>query len=519
MARLPARLLVRLRQRPVAGLVLAGALMGTAWAPIHFLPGLLGLAVLTVLLREARGFRHALARAVLFLWPMALVSLYWVGIAFFADAERFGLLAVPGVLGLTALVALVTALPLAAAAAMAVRSGWSFALLLAAAWLLAELGRGDLVFGFPWNPVAAVWTLSTASLQATAVIGSHGLSFLTVLAGCVLGVVWRREVGIRPGLGLGLALLLAVPGLGLWQLGRGEAEDGPGTTLRIVQGNIAQHHKWDPELRQRWFERHLQLSGAAGEADLVIWPESSIPYRLEQHAGVRAAVAERAGRDGYVLAGSDYADFDSEPPVLHNSVYVIDGEAAIRARYDKVDLVPFGEYMPLRWLFGRLGLEALAVGSIDFQPGEERRTLALPGLPPVSPLICYEAVFPLRATDGSGEARWLLNLTNDAWFGTSSGPYQHLAMARMRAAETGLPLVRAANTGISVVTDARGRVLERLPLNTMGTIEAALPGALTMPPPVARHPWLALLLPLLGLLMAAFFEFKAKTLEKYSRIG
>jgi apolipoprotein N-acyltransferase len=206
------------------------------------------------------------------------------------------------------------------------------------------------------------------------------------------------------------------------------------------------------------------------------------------------------------VLGSDFYDDSVAPPILHNSVYGIAAGGTVRARYDKVDLVPFGEFLPFRPLFGRLGLEALAVGSIDFLPGAGRATLALDGLPPFSPLVCYEAAFPGRATDGSGRARWLVNVTNDAWFGISSGPYQHAAMARMRSVETGLPLIRAANTGISLATDARGRVLARLPLGEMGRLDVALPPALAVPPLASRAPWLALLVAVLALLAALVLE-------------
>jgi apolipoprotein N-acyltransferase len=169
---------------------------------------------------------------------------------------------------------------------------------------------------------------------------------------------------------------------------------------------------------------------------------------------------------------------------------VIDDSARLLTRYDKVDLVPFGEYTPMRWLFGRIGLGKLVSGTFDFSPGPGRQTLAPPGVPPFSPLICFEAVFPNGAAPPEPRPTWLLNITNDAWFGTSSGPYQHLAMARMRAVEEGLPLVRAANTGISVVTDAYGRIAARLGLGEMGVLDAILPQPLPEPSFARRMGWL-----------------------------
>jgi apolipoprotein N-acyltransferase len=204
---------------------------------------------------------------------------------------------------------------------------------------------------------------------------------------------------------------------------------------------------------------------------------------------------------GALLVGGDRYDLDKRPPTASNSLFVLDDHGDVTARYDKVDLVPFGEFLPLRPVLRRVGLKKLTSGTLDFVPGPGRVTLPILDLPPASPLICYEAAFPGRATASGERPAWLANITNDGWFGTSSGPFQHLAMARMRAVEEGLPLVRAANTGISVVTDAYGRILARLGLNESGVIDVALPAALPEPSPARRAG--ALLFPALLLIVAA----------------
>jgi apolipoprotein N-acyltransferase len=263
---------------------------------------------------------------------------------------------------------------------------------------------------------------------------------------------------------------------GALRLAEATVEDVPGIRLRLVQGNVPQADKWRSELRNQWFGHHLRLSGDDAQGIThVIWPESASPYPLSQVADARALIAQVVPPGGLLLTGGERFDFSQDPPKAWNSLFVVDDTGAVRAHYDKRDLVPFGEFMPLRDLLAKVGLDKLTPGSLDFQAGSGRTTIALPGLPPFSPLICYETIFPGRVFDPDARPAWLLNITNDGWFGKSSGPYQHLAMARMRAIEEGLPMVRAANTGISVVVDPWGRERARLDLGETGVLDAALP--------------------------------------------
>ncbi|MGE3741821.1 MAG: apolipoprotein N-acyltransferase, partial [Geminicoccaceae bacterium] len=471
-----------------------------------FLPALLGFGVLIALLhRDAPGPRAAFVRGTAFGFGFFLAGLYWVGIAFFADAQRFGLYAVPAVLGLALFLALTVGLAAALVSLRRWRSVEARALAFAVAWTLAEPLRGGLGLQFPWNPIAVVWAVSDATLQATAFLGTYGLSLVTVAAAGLTAPLFLPERPLpRAPLIIASALILGIIGSGILRLTWASEVADTAVRLRLVQANIAQHHKWDPAKRLQWFQHHIELSArpAAPPPQIVIWPESAVPYDIDGQPEVRAYLAPVVPPGGALFVGGDRYQFDQEPPVAHNTLFALGSGAQVLARYDKVNLVPFGEFLPIRSVLGQLGLGKLTEGSIDFQPGKGRVSLRVDDLPPASPLICYEAAFPAAATDPADRPAWLVNITNDAWFGRSSGPYQHLAMARMRAVEEGLPLVRAANTGISVVTDAYGRVRERLGLNRTGVIDAWLPGALPQASFARRH-----LLPVtLGLLLLAMAD-------------
>ncbi|HET6468034.1 MAG TPA: apolipoprotein N-acyltransferase [Geminicoccaceae bacterium] len=495
-----------------------GMLAALALPPVHFLPGLLGFAGLLHLARQNPAPWRLFRLGWSFGFGWFLAGLYWVAIAFLTDVERFGPFAIPAVLALTGGLALLPGLALLASGWRRWRSVAAQALVFAAAWTVAEIVRGDVGLRFPWNPVALVWAVSDGMLQSLAWLGTWGLSLVTVAAAALPAALLERGGGAEPAGRrqwraplAGAVALLALWGGGSFRLPPAAAPPD-GLRLRVVQANVAQHHKWDPELRLDWFRRHLQLSTAPGGPvpELIVWPESAVPYQIEEEPVVRDAIAQVVPENGLVLAGGDRYELEREPPVAFNSLFALDGTGTVRGRYDKVDLVPFGEFMPFRAVFGAVGLKKLTEGTIDFVPGPGRRTVALDGIPPFSPLICYEVIFPGRATADGDRPAWLLTITNDAWFGTSSGPYQHLAMARMRAVEEGLPLVRAANTGISVVTDAYGRVLASLALNETGVIDSALPPALPAATPARRWgPPITALLLLAALALALLLERRA----------
>ncbi|HEX6144081.1 MAG TPA: apolipoprotein N-acyltransferase [Geminicoccaceae bacterium] len=487
--------------RPWLVVWLAGAGLTLTLPPVGLWPMLLVFTILADRLRRTGSGRGAFLLGWSFGFGHHLTGLYWIGIAFFADADTFGPLAVPAVLLLVAGLAILPGLATLATARARPASPTALALLLAAAWTAAEAARGWI---FPWNLIGSAW-IDTPVAQLAALVGVYGLSLLAVAAGAlpVVLIGAASDRSWRP-VASGLVVLAVLWAGGLWRLGQHPTESVGDVRLRLVQGNVAQHHKWQPELRARWLQRHLDLSVQDGERPtVVIWPESATPYPVDQDPLVRQRLAEAAPPGGLVITGGERFDLDHVPPLAWNSLFVIDRSGALVGGYDKHTLVPFGEYLPFRDLLGGLGIDKLAGGNLDFQAGPGPAVLDLDGLPPASPLICYEVIFAAGVVPDERRPGWLLNITNDAWFGTSSGPYQHLAAARMRAIEEGLPVVRSANTGISAVIDPLGRVVATLGLNRMGVVDAELPRA-RPPTPFARFDHLPALGVALLLLLAAF---------------
>ncbi len=495
----------RLLRRPNITALGLGVVAVAALPPLDALPALLAMAGLLALLHDAPGPWAAFRRAWCFGLGWFLAGLYWIGIAFFTDAERFGALAVPAILLLCGGLAL---FPAAAALVLRLRrwrSVEAMACAWALLWMLAEALRGTYGLRFPWNPISIVWSVSPPTMQPLAWIGTYGYGLVTVLLASLpatLLLMKGRRRWRGPALAAaGTVLLVALGGL---RLALVVPPADTGIRLRLVQADIPQDLKWDAGKEALWLRRHVELSErpATAPPDLVIWPESAVPYPLEQEPIVREFIAKAAPAGGYLLTGGDRYDLDAKPPTANDSIFALDRKGDILARYDKVELVPFGEYLPFRSILEHLGLKKLTAGTIDFVPGPGRRTIRLPGVPSFSPLVCYEAIFPGWAVEPGTHPDWILNVTNDAWFGRSSGPYQHLAMARMRSVEDGLPLVRAANNGVSVVTDAMGRVRARLGLDQMGVLDAVLPAALPESTLYARHGWLTVGLVVLCLALA-----------------
>ena len=305
-------------------------------------------------------------------------------------------------------------------------------------------------------------------------LGPHGLGWVTLLAGFAIALAhWRALVWA-------VAAVAALAAFGTLRLPAEAEKRDPLLTVRLVQPNAEQSSKWDPGLAGFYHQRLLDFSAARADPhpDIVIWPETAVPFMLSLSAGAMAEIAAWASPATVIMGIRDLEDHDGAQRVF-NSLVVLDPYGGTAARYDKHHLVPFGEYTPYSAWIGGLGLPGLTADTLfGFTPGQGPQLVQVAGVPPFLPLICYEAIFPNAMTAPQGRAEWLVQITNDAWFGTATGPYQHLAQARMRAIEQGLPLARVANTGISAMIDPFGRVLARLDLGDAGYLDAQLPAPL-----------------------------------------
>ena len=418
-----------------------------------------------------------------------LFGLYWVSHALLVDAARFGWLipfALAGIAGMFAIY-----IGLAALATFALSGeGPARIIMLALWWVAFEWLRGWLFTGFPWNLMGTVWTFSDAMIQFTAVAGVFGLSLVTVMAAvapAALGMAGMAKGHKYWLVGLPFAVLGLLWAGGALRLAGASDAMVDNVRLRLVQPNIAQADKWKRNLRPRHVQNLLALSrsdgGAAatqgnGAPTHIIWPETAVPLFLQSASPAARAIAAVIPPQGVLLTGAPrFLRRAKGGPLLWNSLHIINAKAEFQGTYDKHHLVPFGEYVPFKSF---LPVAKFTQGRTDFTAGPGLRSLFVPGAPSVSPLICFEALFPGRAVAAGGERPgWLLNVTNDAWFGNSPGPYQHFAAVRLRAAEEGIPLVRVANTGISAVVDAYGRTLVQTRLGERIAIDSALPQTLS----------------------------------------
>lgn len=494
--------------------LLLGALLAAAQAPLSFWP--LAFVSFVLLLQldaggvDAGARRRSFFTLFAFCYGYFVAGHYWIGISFFVDAAKYAVLLPLPVLGLPVVLAVFPATGAWLAWLIARGNRPVYMLLMPFGWLVGEWLRGRVATGFPWNLVGYVWGDWPAAMQLAAYIGAQGLGLLTMLAASGMAIAM---LGGRRRLALALPLVFVVAAALAALRVPADIAVLPDVHLRLVQPSIAQTLKWQDSLRQQHLQQHVALSLQPSDKQLthVIWPETAIPYLLDEEPGLRDALAKRLAPGTTLITGAPRRQARPADPrdiAIYNSIFAMGSDAEIAARYDKVHLVPFGEYLPFRVLLKPLGLDALAAGAVDFSFGRDRAPIAIPGLPFARVLICYEAIFAdesMQRFDGDEPlAGLLLNLTNDAWFGTSSGPYQHFVAAKFRAVEQGLPLVRAANNGISAIVDPYGRIMAQLGLNEIGVVDGGLPAAIVQRPPYARIGDHALLAFAIAVLITAF---------------
>lgn len=471
--------------------LLCGLLAATALPPFYFLPGFwVGFSGLLYLIVSATSWKRGAVEGWFFGLGWFALGLYWIGYAFLVDAAQHAFLMPFAVVGISVGMAIYPALAAGFMSWLTRRVALpviSLPIMFAAIWTVVEWLRGIVLTGFPWNPVASIWGISDDILQSISWLSALGLGFVTIAvcvapAILVLGdIQHRRRSWIAV---IGLTVVLPVLwGAGWMRLSQSDTATHDGVLLRLVQPSIPQHLKWKPDLRQGHLLKQLALSkrsdGPAGTPTHVIWAETNVPYLITDNDGPPAPLAAGVPANGHMIFGAPRRDSAGQ---VYNSLMAINDNGDIEATFDKFHLVPFGEYVPLRaWL----PFDKLTAGRGDFTPGDGPTTFSLDGLPPFAAIICYEVIFSGNVIDSENRPEWILNITNDAWFGPSTGPRQHLVQARLRAIEEGLPVVRVANTGISAVIDPYGRVRNKLELGMTGIIDAPLPEAL--PPTVFSH--------------------------------
>lgn len=445
-------------------------MIGTGSPPWdQWLLALLGLVSAFWLFTLVGQPRHAAGTG----WAVGLgyfgFALGWIVEPFQVDAATTGWMAPFALFFLAGGLALFWGLAFGVAA----RVARSPVLALVVFWSLAELARGYVFTGFPWALVGYIWA-SVDAIQWVALVGSYGVTAATLAIAGGLAVVLRDGRFGRVPLAAVAALAVLLGGGRALVPADEDLTEQP--VVRLVQPNAPQHEKWDPEKIPVFFDRQVRLTGAEipdgrPQPSLVVWPETAMPWLLHRADDGLAIVSDAAGETPVVL-GIQRA----EEGRWYNSAVLLDATGTVAQVYDKHHLVPFGEYMPAAALFARwniMGLAARAEGG--YSPGPGPALMTVPGLGLALPLICYEAVFPQDLRGTGTRPDMVLHLTNDAWFGEFSGPYQHLAQARIRAIEFGLPMLRAANTGVSAVIDGAGRVIAELPLGQAGFVDAALP--------------------------------------------
>ena len=449
----------------------AGVVTGLGQAPIDFLAAtIVGLALVILAQRVAANPKQAFLQAWIFGLGYFAFSLRWIIEPFLVDIARHGWMAPFALILMGAGGGLFWAI----AAYLAKRTAPHNMILFALALVWAELARSYIFTGFPWVLLGHS-LINTPLAQLAAFGGPHLLTLIVVLTAYLLARPYNFSRPLWGYASVAAAVVALAIGISMLEPRTVEQADEAAPIVRVVQPNAPQHQKWDPAYRDIFLQRLIDDTVQGALPDFVVWPETSVPTLLNYIEDDMTLLSD-AARGVPLIFGIQRR---GETGTFHNSLVSLGGDGRVNQVYDKRHLVPFGEYVPGAHLLGKAGMTGLARNlSQGFTPGQNDTLINIPGVGAAVPLICYEGIFAEEIHRGPDRPRLLLLITNDAWFGQAAGPYQHLAQARLRAIEHGLPMVRAANTGISAVIDGKGRVVKDISLGTQSWIDVALPPAL-----------------------------------------
>ncbi|SFI63574.1 Apolipoprotein N-acyltransferase [Phyllobacterium sp. CL33Tsu] len=414
-----------------------------------------------------------------------VLGLWWIGNALLVDAENFAWAVPLAILGLPAVLAIFYALA-AAIARLLWSDGLGRIFALAVGFGIAEWLRSFVLTGFPWNAIGYAAMPVPLLMQSSVIVGLLAMNVLAVIVFAMPALLSGRR-DLKTGLGLALLLVAAHVGYGAWRLSTATV-DAKGPLVRIVQPSIEQNLKWDDDARRSIFDQHLALTAQTPKdgkpkPQIVVWPETAVPYVLPQSPEVLGAIADKLDDGQILLAGAVRMESRGEgvDPLYYNAIYAINSDGEIIGAADKVHLVPFGEYVPMENVLRRLGVSEVVELPGGFSAASSRRSLAVKDGFQILPLVCYEAIFPAEMGYDGPRADAIVNVTNDAWYGDTPGPYQHFRQAQLRAVEQGLPMIRAANNGLSATVDPYGRIIDGLALDAVGVADSILPSKVALP--------------------------------------
>lgn len=461
---------------------LLGILSAAALPPFYCLPVLFfTFPALLFLLGRSTTKKQAFAAGYWFGFGYFAVNLSWIGNALLIEAETFGWLYPVTILASGAFFGLFTAFP--ALLAYLFNNRLSRLLSFAAVWVIFEWIRSLIFTGFPWNLLGSVLAFHPLLIQTASLFGTYGLSLCVLLiCGAPFLILSSDKKQILTGIIISAGLIIFIAGYGFWRT-ENYTYIPSDTRIRLVQPSIPQKMKWNKETLEKNLQEYISLSTENNpeDIDFVIWGETASPFPLDFDLRRLAEVSAAVPPYGYLMTGSLRYEISAEGSYQPlNSMFVINSDGRIIASYDKSHLVPFGEYIPFKTYLPD-SFRPITQSLADFKSGSGPQTVNIVSQPPFGPLICYEIIFPDQVINKKNPPQWLVNFTNDGWYGKSQGPYQHLVTTQLRAVEEGLTVVRAANSGISAVISPLGQILAAIPLGVRQTLDYSLPKQLSVP--------------------------------------